>query len=346
MQPQLTEELLALLCRPVVLEEPQRVVHPPSWLEHIPFAFWIVDVVRPDTFVELGTQSGNSYSAFAQAISRLDLPTRAFAVDSWKGDGHAGFYAESVFEEWRAYHDAHFSSFSRLVRSTFAEAAEQFPDGSIDLLHLDGCHTYDAVAADFELWRPKMSARGVLLFHDTNVRERDFGVWRFWEELSRRHPSFEFLHGHGLGVIAIGSEIPPSLRSLLAVTTADEIVVIRRFFAQRGSAIAARHAAAEAERAARTQAEEVSRLRLEVERLTVELTASTARHQSALSQKDQELSQLRHGAEQLSRRLADESALRAHAERDRDQLATSMYRRVRTRLVRGFKRLEAGTRRS
>jgi len=30
-----------------------------AWLEHIPFAFWVVDTLRPRKIVELGTHYGN-----------------------------------------------------------------------------------------------------------------------------------------------------------------------------------------------------------------------------------------------------------------------------------------------
>src|SRR5687768_4507009 len=205
-------EFYRRLYRPIVFRQPDRVVNPGSWLEHVPFAFWVVDAVRPATLVELGTHSGNSYAAFAEAIKVLGLPTAAYAVDTWQGDAQAGLYDESVFVEWEAYHARHFSAFSRLIRSTFEEAAEHFADGSIDVLHIDGCHTHDAVSADFATWRPKVSQRGVVLFHDINVRERDFGAWRVWEELRGAFPSFEFLHGHGLGVLGVGATPPDALR--------------------------------------------------------------------------------------------------------------------------------------
>src|SRR3954469_24206314 len=74
------------LYRPIVLEPPKRLVDADSWVSHIPFAFWLVDVVRPQIVVELGTHAGTSYAAFAQAIQRIGLATAAYAVDTWAGD--------------------------------------------------------------------------------------------------------------------------------------------------------------------------------------------------------------------------------------------------------------------
>lgn len=189
-----------------------------AWLEHIPFAFWLIDTLQPRKIVELGTHYGSSYFSFCQAVTKLDLQTQCYAVDTWSGDEHAGQYGEEIYRQVSEYNQQHYSDFSTLVRSTFDQALEHFPQGSIDLLHIDGLHTLEAVRHDFESWLPKLSDRAVVIMHDTNVRERGFGVFQLLDELKQQYPHFEFAHGHGLGVIGVGSEQSSEMMSLYGLS--------------------------------------------------------------------------------------------------------------------------------
>lgn len=229
----MSKKLLNPLEHPVCLDFPLWQEET-AWAEHIPFAMFIVSAIRPRVFVELGTHRGVSYCAFCQTVKTLKIDTRCYAVDTWQGDHHAGAIEAKVLPKLHAHHDPLYADFSRLIQSTFDEALSHFADNSIDLLHIDGYHTYQAVRHDFETWLPKMSERGVVLFHDTNVRERDFGVWKFWSEIRQNYPNFEFLHGHGLGVLTVGKEMSENLMPFFEAGEA-ETVLIRKFFHQLGA---------------------------------------------------------------------------------------------------------------
>ena len=217
---------------PICLAAPELLAQS-HWAEHVPFAMWIISVLRPRLFVELGTFRGTSYCGFCQSIKRLGLPTRTFAVDTWKGDPHNGVNGPEILEELRGHHDPRYGTFSSLLEMSFDEAAQRFENGEIDLLHIDGYHTYEAVRHDYETWRPKLSDRGVILFHDVVEHMRDFGVWRFWDETRTQYPSFEFHHQHGLGVLAIGHDLPREIKELTSID-AEGAAHIRTFFHELG----------------------------------------------------------------------------------------------------------------
>lgn len=219
-----------------LFQEPRRISDVTGWQEHIPFAFMLIEMLKPKVFVELGTHKGDSYFAFCQAVESLGIDTTCYAVDTWAGDEQAGYYSGSIFEDIKRYHDLHYEKFSTLLRCTFDEALNKFPSNSIDLVHIDGLHTYEAVKHDFETWLSKMSINGVMLFHDISVKQRDFGVWKLWGELRNKYPSIEFEHGNGLGVIAVGSNVPKPLRELLSLRETD-ISKIQKFFYFMGSRI-------------------------------------------------------------------------------------------------------------
>jgi len=67
----------------------------------------------------------------------------------------------------------------------------------------------------------KVSDRGVILVHDVAVRSASIGAWRFWEEATARYPSFMFEHAQGLGVLAVGRDLPDEVRALVEMEAAE-----------------------------------------------------------------------------------------------------------------------------
>ena len=117
---------------PISFAQPLRLASQWAWVEHIPFAMFLIDNLRPKLFVELGTHGGNSYCAFCQAVKELNIDAKCFAVDTWQGDAQAGFYSPDVLPDLRAHHDPLYGGFSSLVQSTFDDAVKHFSDGTID----------------------------------------------------------------------------------------------------------------------------------------------------------------------------------------------------------------------
>jgi len=187
-----------------------------SWSGHLAFASDLIAATQPSIIVELGTHWGEAYFTFCQTVDELGLSSLCYAVDHWQGDEHAGQYGEEVFDDVSQYNERYYRQFSYLLRKSFDDALSQFAEDSIDLLHIDGLHTYEAVSHDFNSWLPKVKQGGIILLHDICPKHQDFGVWRFWDEIKAEFPdTFEFHHSWGLGVVGKGRITRGSLLSEL-----------------------------------------------------------------------------------------------------------------------------------
>lgn len=264
-----------VLDHPLAFTTPRRLSEVRNWHGHIPFAMYLVSVLQPRLIVELGTHRGDSYCAFCEAVDELRLPAVCYAVDTWRGDAHAGQYGPEVLAELRAHHDPLYGGFSELLQTTFDDARNRFDDGSVDLLHIDGLHTYEAVRHDFETWRGALSKRGIVLLHDSAVRVDGFGVWRLIDELRAEYPVFELVHSHGLAVVFVGAEIPAELLAL-TMLDGERLSAVRALFEALGAGVRRAGEARDAARRAATleseQEELMAALRAREQQLEERLT--------------------------------------------------------------------------
>jgi hypothetical protein len=157
-----------------------------AWKGHEHFARWLVQQMRPQIIVELGCDYGFSTIALAQpGVGTV------YGIDRFVGPPE-----RNAFESCRANIAASGVTNIELIKADFRSLAASW-SMPIDLLHIDGNHTYDEVRLDFTQWSTHVRDGGVILLHDTRSFPRDVG--RFFKEIT--WPKFEFEHANGLGVV-------------------------------------------------------------------------------------------------------------------------------------------------
>jgi hypothetical protein len=146
-----------------------------TWIDHLAFGYDIVAAIRPKLLVELGTHKGLSYFTFCQAMKENDIDGVCYAIDTFEGDDHTDKYDESVFKAVNSHNRSHYHGFSYLMRMLFNDALRHFSDETVDLIHIDGLHTYEAVSEDFNNWFPKVrpgSCSSMMFRHGCRTLER------------------------------------------------------------------------------------------------------------------------------------------------------------------------------
>lgn len=173
-----------------------------AWKGHRDFALWLVDKLNPTTIVDLGVDYGFSTLCFA-------LPNKGmvYGIDSFEGDPQTGIrttysYVKDKIQKLEINNIELIAGNFNVVASTWNKP--------IDILHIDGYHTYEAVKNDYETWSKFVKDDGIILFHDTNVNDPSFGVKRFFDEINL--PKFNFENSAGLGVVSKNKNLIDSVQ--------------------------------------------------------------------------------------------------------------------------------------
>jgi predicted O-methyltransferase YrrM len=109
--------------------------------------------------VEVGSHMGKSTTWLACG-SLSGKGSTVYAVDPWDGSGEA---PEAFLHNIRA---ACIDKLVSPIPMSSEKAAASF-DQPVELIFIDGDHSYEAVRLDLELWLRKVVEGGVLAFHDS-----------------------------------------------------------------------------------------------------------------------------------------------------------------------------------
>lgn len=163
-----------------------------NWREHRKFAEWIVKRKNPETIVDLGVDY--AYSTFSFALPKIG---HVYGVDSFCGDEHAG--ERDTYEYVTQKQKELDLDNITFIKGYFDDVYKTW-DKQIDILHIDGLHTYEAIKNDFEKWSQFVKEDGIILMHDTYIDMPTFGVKRFFSEINL--PKTNFIVSNGLGVVS------------------------------------------------------------------------------------------------------------------------------------------------
>jgi len=130
---------------------------------------------RDSVIVEVGSYLGASSTFLAIAAEEED--SIVYCVDTWSNDA----MSESKCDTYSSFvlNTDKFAGTIHPLRGRSIEIAEQFSK-PIDLLFIDGDHSYSGCSSDVKAWLPKLKDGGVVVFHDFGWAE---GVNRTLQEM-------------------------------------------------------------------------------------------------------------------------------------------------------------------
>lgn len=171
--------------------------------------------IRPDVVVEIGSARGKSTCSLALGCKE-NGKGKVYAIDPhlpnpWAELGTSGDNEQFLRGRLKEYG---LEDYCEVIRDTSVNAAKSWKR-PIDLIFIDGSHSYEGVKLDFELFQPFFTENTLVMFHDTTWDNptwtkikadthfsEELGVPLFLEELRKAgYPSITFKTPPGITVL-------------------------------------------------------------------------------------------------------------------------------------------------
>jgi predicted O-methyltransferase YrrM len=161
--------------------------------------------LNPLTVLEIGTARGGTlllWTRLAQknaTIVSIDLPGGKF------GGGYSKRQA-AVYRRFAGKHQKlHLLREDSHAQQTLDKTKELFGGKPVDLLFIDGDHTYEGVKKDWEMYSPLVRQGGMIAFHDIAGNYEDTQVKRLWDslkpEFKHREHAVDSNGYYGIGIL-------------------------------------------------------------------------------------------------------------------------------------------------
>ena len=166
--------------------------------------------LRPKNILEIGTAKGGTLFLFC----RISLPNATVISIDLPGGPFGGGYPIYRTLLYRAFVKP--GQRIHLIRAdshdprTLEKVKEVLKGESLDVLFIDGDHTYEGVKRDFEMYSPLVRKGGIIAFHDIvphnklHDPEGIVGVSRFWNGIKHNYRYLEVVKDWNQGWAGIG----------------------------------------------------------------------------------------------------------------------------------------------
>jgi hypothetical protein len=157
----------------------------------------------PCRMAEIGVWAGGTCSRILAARQDVQM----VLVDPWRAADPGSSYAKSGSLNASRDHERQYLRCMRRLRRhrgritvhrmVSTEAAKRVPVASLDLVFIDGDHSYDGLIGDWRAWNPLVGRGGLVCLHDSrSTPERpidDAGSVRATREVISRDAAFELV---------------------------------------------------------------------------------------------------------------------------------------------------------
>ena len=150
---------------------------------------------KPKYVLEIGTANGGTLFLF----TRIASPDAMIISVDLPGGKFGGGYPESLAPLFKSFGKE--GQTIQLLRAdshdagTLSKVKDMLAGNALDLLFIDGDHSYEGVKRDFEMYSPLVKKGGIVAIHDIAKHPANVGceVDRFWKEVKDVHPYTEVL---------------------------------------------------------------------------------------------------------------------------------------------------------
>lgn len=156
---------------------------------------------QPRTVLEIGTDAGGTLLLLALAAAP---DATLISIDlRWRQIGSPWYYPQFAVPPQQM----HLLRANSHAPHTLERVRAILQDRQLDVLFIDGDHTYEGVKADWQTYGTLVAPNGLIALHDLIRHPLAPGVCDFWQELKERYVCTEIVADHsepwgGIGVIS------------------------------------------------------------------------------------------------------------------------------------------------